>query len=398
MSVTRESLNSDPILGMAGVRDPLGVLTLMTSPRPGSRHAAAAAAGPLRRAIEALAQNPTGRAPEDATAALRRRRDEADALLDTLLDPTRGGRGRVALLPLSGAPIRVDVWAELPDTATLAGDAHVAPLLVLREGGRPVGLIAVSGRRMAVAESAWGEVHGVHETVFRDESGEWRRFEGPARGGTGRGTESYSQADLFATRVEAHRRADLAGAAGTIADEARTRGWVRAVVCGEPALAEAVAEPLAAAGVEVVRSAVTPGDGWSPRELADALGPERAAAAATARSRLMESAMGAAQAHGGRGALGVDDVLSALVEGRVHHLVLVPEALPDQYEQLPDGRLAAVGEVPAGPLHGRLRRLHGLCDRMVAEAVQREADVTALTAGEAPELAAEGGVAAILRW
>ncbi len=384
----------DPILALAGVRDPVGVLTVMVGVAVGSRSDAIPGHRVVRDALADL-EVPTGGVPDlEMLAAYHRRRAEISALVEDLLDPTRSGRGRVLVLPLTGAPHRIDVWEAVPDGVTLGLDAHVAPLLGLREDGRPAGLVAVSATHLVVAERIGGTTGLVWSIPVASgalEAGETRRP--PGRSG-----DLHSPPGALDHRQESHRVAALAAHADDLTELAITRRWWAVAICGEPTLVAPLRDRLSHRGLTIVDGAATPGNGWSPDDIERALHADLDLAARSRRHELAASALDAARTPAGTAAVGVDDVLAALVEGRVHHLVVVPAALPPNYEQMPDGRLAAAGELPAGVLHGRLRRLAGLCDRMVAEAVGHGGEVTALGIDESPELAAAGGVVAILRW
>jgi hypothetical protein len=345
----------DPILALAGVRDPVGVLTAM---------------------------------------AYQGRRAEIAELVEDLLDPTQTGRGRILVLPLTGAPHRVNVWESVPDGVMLSLDAHVAPLLGLREDGRPVGLVAVSATRLLVAERSAGATRMVRSIAIA--SGDLDP--GQAGGPPGRSGDLHSPPAAVERQLESHRLAALAAHADELAQLAIAGRWWAVAICGEPARVAPLRDRLVSSGLTVVEGTATPGDGWSVDDLERVLHADLDLAAHVKRKDLATYALDAARTRAGKAALGVDDVLAALVEGRVHHLVVAAAALPSSYEQMPDGRLAAAGELPAGVLHGRLRRLPGLCDRMVSEALLHDGEVTALGIDESPELVAAGGVVAMLRW
>jgi len=384
----------DPILALASVRDPVGVLTVMVAVAIGARRDVIPGQRIVRDALAALEVPGQGIPDAEMVAAYRRRRDEISALVDELLDPTQTGRGHVLVLPLTGTPRRIDVWESVPDGVTLALDAHVAPLLGLREDGRPVGLVAVSATQLAVAERSMGTTRLVSSIPIASgglETGETRRP--PGRSG-----DLHSPPGAFERRQESHRLAALTAHADDLAELATGGRWWAVAICGEPTLVAPLRDRLMHRGLAVVEGAATPGNGWSADDIERILRADVDMAARARRHDLATAALDMALTPAGSAALGVDDVLAALGEGRVRHLVVVPAALPADYEQMPDGRLAAAGELPAGVLHGRVRRPHDLCDRMVAEAVRQDGEVTALDIAESPELVDAGGVVAILRW
>jgi hypothetical protein len=221
---------------------------------------------------------------------------------------------------------------------------------------------------------------------------------GQTGGPPGRSGDLHSPSGAFERRQENHRLVALTAHVDELAELAIAGRWWAVAICGEHARVAPLRDRLTKSGLTVVEGTATPGDGWSADDLERVLHADLDLAARATRQNLATYALDAARTRAGKAALGVDDVLAALVEGRVHHLVVVAAVLPSNYEQMPDGRLAAAGELPAGVVHGRLRRLPGLCDRMVAEALLHDGEVTALGIDESPELVAAGGVVAILRW
>jgi hypothetical protein len=384
----------DPILALAGVRDPVGVLTAMVSVALGSRSDAIPGHRVIRDALADLELPKHGVPDGEMVEAYQGRRAEIAELVEDLLDPTQTGRGRILVLPLTGAPHRVNVWESVPDGVMLSLDAHVAPLLGLREDGRPVGLVAVSATRLLVAERSAGATRMVRSIAIA--SGDLDP--GQAGGPPGRSGDLHSPPAAVERQLESHRLAALAAHADELAQLAIAGRWWAVAICGEPARVAPLRDRLVSSGLTVVEGTATPGDGWSVDDLERVLHADLDLAARVKRKDLATYALDAARTRAGKAALGVDDVLAALVEGRVHHLVVAVAALPSSYEQMPDGRLAAAGELPAGVLHGRLRRLPGLCDRMVSEALLHDGEVTALGIDESPELVVAGGVVAMLRW
>jgi hypothetical protein len=389
-----EALVLDPILGLASLRDPVGVLTVMVSVELGSRSDAIPGHRIIHDALAGLEPAKHGVPDAEMVEAYHGRRAEIAELVQDLLDPTQAGRGRILVLPLTGAPHRVNVWESVPDGVMLSVDAHVAPLLGLREDGRPVGLVAVSATRLLVAERSAGATRMVQSISIA--AGDLDP--GQAGGPPGRSGDLHSPPAAVERQLESHRLAALAAHADELAELAIAGRWWAVAICGEPARVAPLRDRLVSSGLTVVEGTATPRDGWSVDDLERVLHADLDLAARAKRKDLATYALDAARTRAGKAAMGVDDVLAALVEGRVHHLVVAAAALPSTYEQMPDGRLAAAGELPAGVLHGRLRRLPGLCDRMVSEALLHDGEVTALGIDESPELVIAGGVVAILRW
>ena len=91
----------------------------------------------------------------------------------------------------------------------------------------------------------------------------------------------------------------------------------------------------------------------------------------------------------------MDDVLTALAEGRVQHLLLDPRRR-HAGARAADGRLVAAGEVLPGA--GAAAPEPHLMERMLERALATGAGVTVLQDGAAEPLDAHGGIGAALRW
>jgi hypothetical protein len=98
---------------------------------------------------------------------------------------------------------------------------------------------------------------------------------------------------------------------------------------------------------------------------------------------------------GAGGAIGLSEVLAALNEARVAHLVYDPEV---RFEGAvgEDGRLSAPFELR--PAAGRVRHEPRLTERIVERCLQTGAQITPVGGAASTLLADAGGVAALLRW
>jgi hypothetical protein len=105
----------------------------------------------------------------------------------------------------------------------------------------------------------------------------------------------------------------------------------------------------------------------------------------------------AALAPSGRAAVGLDDVLAALGEGRASRLLLDVERRP-RGAVTPDGRLIAGGERPPGVDPADLVDEPRLLDRMIERALETGAELVPLVGPASSPLAMHDGVAAELRW
>lgn len=133
----------------------------------------------------------------------------------------------------------------------------------------------------------------------------------------------------------------------------------------------------------------------SDGELARELAPVIAAARESARGAALASARDAAL-RGGAGALGVQDTLQALAEGRVR-LLLLPATAPITGQCGSDGAVYPPSVSPPGIDPAELTDDTQLADLLLRNAVAQGADVVVLSGADETELGRDE-VAALLRW
>jgi peptide subunit release factor 1 (eRF1) len=203
-----------------------------------------------------------------------------------------------------------------------------------------------------------------------------------------------AQRDRFARKLEDHQIRFIAHASQDVARLAQAQGWERVVVAGDPRLTE----PLEAELPPAIEPLIVRGTfQWQrPHELVEAVAPEVERAAGERMARLVSEARERAGA-GGHGALGLAEVLDALVQGRVDTLIVDPSCAPAGV-RAPDGRLAPAGQGLPGASADELEPEPHLVERMVELALETSGRVVPVQAEAAAELADVDGVAAILRW
>jgi hypothetical protein len=386
------------ILALARLRDPEGVLSIHTESAAdaGVRHAPRGPQIALRNALHALRERVRAEGPRSRAAALEARLDALRSELAELTDPSLSGRGRALFAGIaSGEVRRLALLEPLPTYVTLDFSASLRPLLSPLDAGRPAGLVAVSALAVRAVDWYLGQAADVLAIAFDDETGEWRRLKGPAAPGP-RGMEMAAHRDLFLRRLQEHRERFVAGAADHLLDAAGSLSWERLVVAGDPELAAPLVERLAG-NLEVLEVAAVPGGDLSAHELADLVAPAMRAAREREHVALAEKVRDAALAAHGSAALGVEETLAALVEGRVHALLLDPRIdIPGV--AAPDGRLAREGEILPGVPPEELRAEPHLVERAVERALETDARVVPLEPAAADLLAQWEGMAAVLRW
>jgi hypothetical protein len=383
---------------LVAVRDPEGVLSVYADADAdrARRHRPRAGEVVLRGRLDRLRKAVRAEGPRARARLLDERLDGLSGRLADAAAPALAGGGRALFLTLSDGRVReVVARRSMGDEVVLEDTAYLMPLLPAIADEEPAGVVAVSGDGVRALEVRGDEA----EEVLREDYGipteDWRPMVGPATTAPGHQAESESQRDLFARRLEEHRRRRVAEIAAALWQEAGRRGWRRVLAAGARSLVEPLESARPHDGPEIV---------WSDRLLAATLTPQEvrraaeeplAAARARADRALAERVRDAALTASGRAAVGVHDVLAALAEGRVQHLLIDPRRRPSG-ARAPDGRLAAAGEVPPGA--GATTPEPHLAERMLERALATGARVTALAGPAVEPLEAHDGVAAALRW
>jgi hypothetical protein len=384
---------------LVAMHDPEGILSIHVSPGAeiGERHAPRPGEIALREGIDALRDEVTAQGPRARGVALRSLLERLRPQLDDLVDPMLPGRGRALFAPLGGgAPRTVATREPLATLVALGPTASLRPLLGPLEAGRPAGIIAVSAPAVRAVDWRDGTAEDVVTLEFDDESGEWRRFMGPAAPNLARGIESASQRDLYIRRLREHEARFVAGGADALIEAARECAWERLCIAGDAELVAALSDATGDR-IETVRGETVPRHDLSAHELALALAPTLDEARETRHAALVREVCDTALASRGTASLGVDDTLAALAEGRVH-LLLLDTRREMAGSVAPDGRLVRRHQTPPGVDPGALSEEPRLVERMIERALATGGDVVALVPAAADALAEWDGVGALLRW
>ncbi len=378
-TVSRAAL--DELTG-ATSSSPVLSLYLRTDPRdPANTAADQGWLVTARNQLRAIGTRLEETAPRDDRLAFRAL---AGRVLDTLagLSPHELARTLAWFVSLDGALDRRYVL-HLPvaeQIVRLDAGPYVAPLVDLAERGKPTGVILASVEHVRMLTWADGALEEADDTALEVDPSRWRPYRGASRPGPG--ARAANHTEHFEARIEDHRERFLSAAARRCAELADELGWRRIVLIGEAAvgarLRRALPPELADRIVlELDRNLVAEPAG----QLVKGLEPQLEAlhrAAATSLAERLES---------NGAAIGPGAVLMALAEGRVAHLVLDPDHVPDPR--------------PAGPavdemLHGAPPDLIG--ERAVEAALASDAAVTVLPAIDSEPLERADGMIAKLRW
>lgn len=357
------------------------------------------------------ADGPTG--PETVRAQLRKlgadhpardatkdRIDELSDRIDELLDPRGEGRGRYLAAGVdSGEVIEHRLQVALPAMADFDAGPTLRHLLEAFDEHEPAAALLLHANEARLLQVGWTghddldewEVR-VGELVLGDDN-RGPGPSGPAGAGSPVNPGGVNHRDQQKERVRENQDRFLRDLAGDVRSQLEQRGLGRLVLVG-PAHERSVVREAFGSGngvrlLDVDRVASEGDERDTLAAIEEALSDEHAAY----EEELVATARDRAKAEG-RGALGAQDVTTALVEGRVAHLLLSPELelqgwVTDQGQLLLDEDDPRVDDATPEP-----RFVH----RMIERTMDTDGAITPVDGAAAEVLDELGGVAALLRW
>jgi release factor family 5 len=322
-----------------------------------------------RRAFEAAAARVLERFPEDG--------------------PPPDGRGHAGFIEVVEKPD--EVWRSMQMAPRRVEVVHwrrpyLRPLVELFAEGPHVGVVLASAERVRLLEWSLGALRELRDWEITLWSLDWRerKAERPRPGQ--REMTSASGRDQFNQRLEANRQRFLRETGERVRAELGRHGWQFVIVFGPKAHAEQLTAPLRSAGE---RLHVSGHDLISASEDEIAARIESQVREANrVRERALigkvEEAIGASAG----AALGPQETLEALGQGRARHLIF--DADRDYAGRPLDAQVtdAGSGGEEAAPV----------AERMIELALATGAEITPLTGDLASELSEHDGVAALWRY
>lgn len=391
------SIDQQIILDLIDFRDDVGVLSVFVGITP-ERAAEPQPGWPIaiRNELRDLRKRARDERSHEEWDALEERIDALDRDLDRLFDFSEHGRGRVLFAAVSSDDIwTVSVQVPFRDRVILDRNAYVRPLIAAYDEGRPAGIAVVHKGGVRLLEWRLGEAEELTKDEFTIGDRDWRKKSGPAPAQPQDTRHGGMKRDNFDHRVDENRLRFLRDRARDIAEIANSRGWDRLVVAGDPRVTKPFADELNPAGGEQLTVTDLSWEDEAPNLIADQawetfkdLRRERA-------ENLVQTVKDRALS-GGAGALGLDDVLASLNEGRVDRLVFDSEVSFSGY-RTDEGLLYANNERPdLGDGDVTEERL--LVERAIERTLETGGTVTPVEGEPAQALGEHGGIAALLRW
>lgn len=298
------------------------------------------------------------------------------------------GRGHVGFIELSEKRPRT-VWRSMQmaprrTEALRAPRAFVRPLVELFARGPHVGVALVSAERVRLLEWSLGAIRELNDWEITLFSRDWRERKAErSLPGSGSWT-SASGRDQFDQRLDANRERFLHEIGSEVSAEQSRRNWRYVLAFGNDEHPRELANGMSAGAdrLQVVRhDLISAPEGLVSARVAEEVDRINTTAALAAVNEV-EEAIGAEPGT----ALGPQETLQALAEGRARHLVFdadrdyagPPLEAELNYDDGTDG-------VPVG-------------ERLVELAVSTKAEITPVRAEPAAKLEAHDGVAALLRY
>ena len=392
-ATTPDSFDPQFLLALSQRTDPVGVLSIYVDAEHGSDPGLHGAAIDIKNRLGELQRRIEEEGPPERTRRLAEGIDRFAPEIERLTSPLEHGRGRVLFLALGDERVtRVSSQLPVPSRVVLDSNAFIHPLLELLDRGRPAGVVLGSREEAKLLEWRLGELRLLDRLV--PEVGEAPHERSGPVGPTPTDRQGSPKREQREARQREQSSRFLEQVAATASRVAGERDWDNVLVSG----GERLTEPLAGALAPPLRDVAI----RDPRlllqldadSLTDTVTERLNAARDEFESQLIRRAADAA-AGSGQAALGLSQVVGALNEARVAHL-LYDSAIRYQGWVGDDGRLHADDET--GPAEGALVREPRLTERLVERALETGARITPLEGTASEDLGEVGGIAALLRW
>ena len=304
-----------------------------------------------------------------------------------LLELTPGERARsvTLILDADGTSGRFSLQLPLRRDRTVADTKpFVSPLVDIADRGARVGVVLVGGDLIRIVQIEQAEATEPENSSFELSLGDWRPFGGSAGGSPARGVQITSHEERYRARVDAQRDRLFETAATATAMRLEALGWERVVLIAEGQVASRFRQALPASVRDrVVAEADLNLVGDELSVIADTVEP--LIEEAWQRRTDVLAKLASERAKSGRAAaLGPQETLGALAEGRVDHLLIDPD----------HDFSSAAGMIPSsigGPSNM-------LGERAVETAIATSARVTSVSSEASAALRDAGGMAALLRY
>jgi Bacterial archaeo-eukaryotic release factor family 10 len=384
----RNAFDRDTLMGLLRQSPADGVLSIYVNADSRSDPGLQGAGIDIRNRLAQLERNLAAEGPPERGRALTDGFRRLGSEIERITNPQERGRGRALFAPLGGGQVtRFASQMPVANRVVLDKTAFVHPLLELLDEGRPAGVVLVSQDEARLLEWRLGEVQELDRMQPAVVEAPHERS-GPV--GTSPAPRAYTPKGEQRAARERERTLRFLDRVGAFATAlAGEHGWERVLVSGGERLTEPLAARLKDSLVRDPRLLIQLDEAALSETVTERLRAEHA----EREQRLLREVRGAALGAGG-GAVGLSDVVGALNQGRVAHLVYDPEV---RYQ----GSIGSHGTLHAGDEHAGEAPTTPeprLTERLVERALDTGARVTPVEGAAGAALAEAEGIAALLRW
>jgi hypothetical protein len=382
-------LGDGQLLGLIRSRDPVGVLSIYVDGAATATYRGAAI--DIDNRLAGLERSVTADGSPLVAEALSDTLRRIAPVVERLLDPSTSGRGRVLFASLSSRELTlVSSAIRVNNRVVLESTPFIHPLLELIDEGRPAGVLLISARSADLLDWRLGYLRRVSH-VRVGPALPYGERSGAIVASASRAQQSAPTRERDARRERDTHRRFVDQVAREAARLAGARDWERVLIAGDRRLTRPLTDALPnwlSQNAVLDSRHLTHVDGpVLAIAVADRLASERAERHLALARRIRDAALG-----GGSGALGLTEVLAALNDARVEHLIYDPEI--DYTGALGEDDLPLASSDSDGIAVKESR----LTERIVERSLLTAARITPLDAAAAETLADAGGIAALLRW
>ncbi|MDQ2622890.1 MAG: host attachment family protein [Actinomycetota bacterium] len=273
------------------------------------------------------------------------------------------------------------------DYASIEEGAVIWPMVDVLDRGQRTGIVLGSHNHIRVLEWWDGQIRDLEASSYDLELGDWHDYRGAARPNPTRGSAAINNLSAYENRVEEWQARFVKDASKAVAETASDLKFDRLVVAAEGDLCDEFIDALPNGTKDMVQARISTNLIDVPAgEVAEHLDPHLRDAWRAQVNEVGNLALERIRA-ADRGAGGPDEVLLALTEGRVEHLLIDPY-LESKDETLSDGARQAIEDAGEATLQ----------EALVELAIRTDAQVSSASVEEVPALAEADGTLALLRY
>lgn len=391
------AIDEKTLKNLIGFEDVEGVLSFYAGFTP-DQAAAPQPTAPIeiRNQVRDLRQRIRDEGRHERWQAVESRLDKIESEIENLVDPRAHGRGRAMFVAVSDGRIeKVSLQMPFKDRVIYDDTAFVRPLVAAHDEGRAAGIVVAHRRGTRILEWSVGEADLLASEDFEVGDAQLADVKSGPSGRPGAHQEGNVNRERFEDRIDENRHRFFKSTVDQAVELAKERGWDRIVVAGTPKMRVELKNAFPDNGFALLEA----DHAWETESVSQVA--EQAWPILRSMHRQRELAL-VAQAKdgalsGGHGALGMRNVLKALNEGRVRHLLFQSELEAEGYVTS-EGTLHDDVSGPAAQAGFEMKPEKLFVEKMLEKVIEMGGSATPCDEEASDALVEHGGVAAILRW